>query len=84
MEQKEYLTDDPDLAAFLMSQGRRVKSYSKEGRAFYQFENSKALQTDVESFLNDLPVTVRVRSLCENLRRLRISIALLKKGGVKR
>ena len=84
MEQKEYLTDDPDLAAFLMSQGWRVRSYSEDGRAIWKFEHSKALQTDVENFLNDLPVTVKVRSLCENIRRLRISIALLKKGGVQR
>ena len=78
----DYITSDMDMAAYLMTLGHKVKTSTNGGRHFYQFEHSDGLQTGIQNFLNDTPLnTFKLRTFCENLRRLRMELAISRKGG---
>ena len=81
MEAEYYTTSDMDLASYLMTVGRQVKIFSSGQRLFYQFEHLPGLQADITTFLNDTPVTIKPRTFAEHLRRLRIALAIDRRGG---
>ena len=73
----DYITTDMDVAAYLMCLGHKVKTWSKGGRHFLQFESSNTLREDVQNFLNDVPLNkFKLRSYSETLRRLRMEVAI--------
>ncbi len=83
MEARYYSTSDLDLAAYLMLR-HKVQSFFKDGLNTYQFEESPELREDIQNFLNNIPITFPPRAFAENLRRLRIDLAIKRKGGGQR
>jgi hypothetical protein len=76
MEEDFYITADMEMAAYLMTTGRNVTSFRKGSRQFWQFEQTPELQNDVKNFLNNTPISFQVRTFCDNLRRLRMELAI--------